>query len=83
MFDGRNLAIDLEVTFAEVMQVGGVVKEVAFERDVHCPSCNGSREKTGSKSLPCYSCKGEGDKTDALFGKKQRCNTCKGHGTLV
>ena len=83
MFDGRNLYVDVEVSFAEVMQEGGVTKEVTVTRDSHCKTCNGTRERPGSQSLPCYSCKGEGVKKDALFGKETKCNTCKGHGKLV
>ena len=83
MFDGRNLFADVEVTFAEVMQESGVTKEIRVTRDDYCISCKGSRERAGSKSLPCYSCKGEGVKKDALFGKETKCNTCKGHGVLV
>ena len=83
MFDGNDLAVDVEVTFAEVMQEGGVKKNVTLRREVICSSCNGTRERAGSQSLSCYSCKGEGIKEDALFHKKSRCNTCKGHGKLV
>ena len=83
MHDGRNLFIDVEVGFAEIMQEGGAQKTVTIEREVICSTCNGTREKPGSESLVCYSCKGEGIKEDALFHKKTRCNTCKGHGKLV
>ena len=60
-----------------------MMKEVQFTRKEYCNSCKGSREKPGSRSLECYSCKGKGTKEDALFKKTVRCNTCKGHGTLV
>ena len=83
LFDGRDLYVDIEVSFAEAMQVGGVDKQIQITRDAICQSCQGTRERTGSKSLPCYSCKGEGVKRDAIFNKETRCNTCKGHGSLV
>ena len=83
MFDGKNLNVDVEVTFAQVIQDGGCDQEITVSREVLCTSCNGTRERTGSASMPCYSCKGEGVKKDALFGKETRCNTCKGHGKLV
>lgn len=83
MFDGPNLYVDVSVSFAEVMQQGGIKKELSVVRDVLCIACKGTRERTGSISLPCYSCKGEGMKKDALFNKETKCNTCKGHGKLV
>ena len=83
MFDGMDIHADVEVTFDEVMQEGGIRKEIEVDREVICTTCNGTRERPGSTSLPCYSCKGTGLKEDALFGKKTRCNTCKGHGKLV
>ena len=82
-FNGRDHSVDVEVTFDEVMQEGGVIKTVSVDLDVICPSCNGTRERAGSTSLPCYSCKGTGVKKDALFNKETKCNTCKGHGKLV
>ena len=83
MFDGDDLMVDVEVDFAEIMQPDGVTKEVTIERMVPCESCKGTREREGSESLPCYSCKGTGIKEDALFHRKTRCNTCKGHGKIV
>lgn len=65
------------------MQEGGVTKEIIIQRDNICSSCNGTREAEGSQSITCYSCGGEGIKEDALFHKKVKCNTCKGHGKLV
>ena len=83
MFDGRDMRVDLEVTFEEVVQKGGVLKRVQVERDSLCASCQGTRESTDSESLTCYSCKGSGVKLDAIFQKETRCNTCMGHGKLV
>ena len=67
MFDGKDLYADVEVTFAEVMQEGGVQKEITVDREVICSTCNGTRERPGSQSLPCYSCKGTGVKEDTMF----------------
>lgn len=83
MFDGGSITVDVEVTFSEVMQEGGVSKDVTVERQEACPACKGSRERAGSESLACYSCKGEGVKEDALFHKQVKCNTCKGYGKLI
>lgn len=69
MFDGRDLYVDIEVPFELAMQEGGSTHDIVVKREVLCFSCNGTRERTGSASLPCYSCKGEGIKEDALFHK--------------
>lgn len=71
----------MEVSLREVC-TGDVVKQIEIEKDVICPSCNGTREK-GGQSHQCYSCKGSGLRKDPLFHKVVMCNTCTGHGTLV
>ena len=48
MFNGNDAQVEVEATFAEVMQDGGIEKTVSFLREVLCGSCNGSREKIGS-----------------------------------
>ena len=83
MFDGKSLSVDVEITFAEAVKDGGCTQEISVQREVICGSCEGTREQAGSQSTPCYSCKGEGVKEDALFHNKTMCNTCKGHGSLV
>ena len=83
MFDGKDLFTEIEVSFNEVMQEGGVTKEIKILREDICTSCNGSREQPGSQSSICYSCGGSGIKEDVLFHKQTRCNTCKGHGKLI
>lgn len=84
MWNGADLNVDIEITFDEVMQVGGITKDVRITKQVLCSSCKGTRERAGSKSLSCYSCKGKGMKVDGLFQNRQtRCNTCKGHAKLI
>ena len=83
MWNGADLNVDIEIAFDEVLQIGGITKDVRIAKQVLCSSCNGTRERAGSLSLPCYSCKGEGLKVDGLFHKQTRCNTCKGHGKLI
>ena len=83
MFDGKDLTVDFEVSFTEATQEGGSTHEIDVKREVICTACNGTRERAGSQSFACYSCKGEGIKEDALFHKKTKCNTCKGHGKHV
>jgi len=83
MFDGANLQSEVNVTFQESVQQDLVKKAVNFSRDILCGSCDGTREQPGSKSNICYSCQGKGVKKDPLFQKESRCNTCKGHGSLI
>jgi molecular chaperone DnaJ len=71
----------LSVTFKEALE--GAEKRVSFVREVKCRTCKGTKEAQGSKSSQCYSCKGEGVKSDPLFKKETKCNTCGGHGTLI
>ena len=69
MFDGDDLHAEVEITFEQSIQEGGIQKEITLSRSVICSSCNGSREAVGSKSNVCYSCKGTGIKEDSLFKK--------------
>ena len=83
MFDGQDLYTDIELTFDECIQEGGVTKDITIERYDICTVCKGSRERPGSTSNTCYACKGSGVKEDALFKEKVICNTCDGHGSLI
>ena len=83
MFDGKDLQADVELTFDECIQEGGVAKEIAVMREDICGSCKGTRERAGGQSNPCYACKGTGVKEDALFKERVICNTCDGHGSMV
>ena len=83
MFDGDDLTTEVDITFEQSIQEGGLEKEITVNRSVICSSCNGSRESVGSKSNTCYSCKGTGVKEDSLFKKQVKCNTCSGHGKLI
>ena len=67
MFDGETLFADVDLTFDESTQEDGVVKKIVVDRKVVCKSCKGSRESTGSKSIPCNSCSSKGIKVDSLF----------------
>ena len=56
---------------------------INYEQNTVCTTCEGSREARDSAPLECYACKGTGIKLDSLFQREQRCNTCKGFGTLT
>ena len=47
MFDGKDLQADVELTFDECIQEGGVVKEITVYREDICGSCKGTRERAG------------------------------------
>ncbi|CDW71259.1 chaperone protein [Stylonychia lemnae] len=80
-YDGRDIVLDISISFQE--SLSGIEKELSYQRDSICGSCQGSRETPGSSSSLCYSCKGEGVKKDPLFKKEASCNTCNGHGYLI
>ena len=52
-------------------------------KNVICSECDGTREKKGSQSIQCYSCRGEGVRIDPYNGKKSPCNACGGFGKVV
>jgi len=76
------VSVVVEVGLEEVLG-GDCEKTINVEKLVKCPSCHGTREQEGSESMNCYSCKGTGIKKDPLFHSEAKCNTCKGHGSIV
>lgn len=57
--------------------------EVSYSKQSNCVKCHGTRESNGGQGFTCYGCKGSGIREDPLFRRKQKCNTCKGFGTMV
>ncbi len=83
---GRDIQIDLQITFAEA--VYGVTKTTKLRKNSECLDCNGSGAKAGTKLKQCNTCGGKGKTVriqQTILGAIQTsatCNECKGKGKI-
>lgn len=81
---GRNIQIDAEITFEEM--VSGARRDVSLLRRVKCDACQGSGGEPGAKEEICRTCNGNGQVRQTVrsfFGTIAQtvvCPTCKGVG---
>lgn len=74
-----DIRLDLEVSLEEA--AFGCEKNVAFDRGVACPTCDGSGEAGISRSRPCQGCHGSGRIRHRHHGLEV-CPQCGGRGFL-
>ena len=84
---GASLRYDIEITFEEAFL--GVEKEISFNREETCSTCNGSGAKPGTTVNTCSMCNGTGQVTQmqtTILGQMQTtrtCPNCHGEGKIV
>lgn len=80
---GADLRYMTEISLKEVVE--GLEKEVEFDTDDNCESCNGSGAEKGSSPKVCTSCGGQGQvfRSQGFFSVGQTCPTCHGRGQVV
>lgn len=83
---GRDISIDLELTFREA--VFGVTRKVLLAKIAKCDICHGSGGKPGTEFVNCQTCGGKGairNTTQSPFGvftATVQCTVCKGTGKI-
>lgn len=83
---GRDISIDLELTFKE--SIFGVTRKVLLAKVASCEVCHGSGAKPGTDMVTCATCSGKGkihNTTNSPFGtftSTVACNTCRGTGKV-
>lgn len=83
---GRDIAVDLEISFSEA--VFGVEEKVRITKTSQCDTCNGSGAKPNSKMKECATCKGKGRIQETVrtilgsFAQERECETCHGSGKV-
>ncbi len=77
---GADMVTGIELSLEEAFS--GVTKTITFNREVTCPSCNGSGAES---SQACSACKGSGAVKTAkgFFSLSQPCKECGGTGKKV
>lgn len=73
------IIIPLEVPFE--MAVLGGRKEITFERNVKCPSCDNGKVSSGNKKM-CQKCGGHGRRKYGQDDKELPCTTCNATGYI-
>ncbi len=80
---GADLRYRTEMSLEEV--VAGMEKEIEFETDGNCGTCNGSGAKKGSSPSTCGTCGGQGQviARQGFFQVATTCPTCHGSGQQI
>lgn len=82
---GYDLETQVELNLQEV--ANGCEKTIEFEKRDHCPKCNGTGAKPGSKPVTCVQCGGQGQVVQVGFGGMFRmattCPNCRGRGQVI
>ncbi len=83
---GRDVSIDIELTFREA--VFGTNRRVLIAKVGTCDTCSGSGAKPGTKMSSCTSCNGKGEireTRNTFFGNftsSRMCPRCNGKGQV-
>ncbi|SMF79387.1 molecular chaperone DnaJ [Pseudobacteriovorax antillogorgiicola] len=79
---GADMRYDLVLEFEEA--AFGVEKNIEYNREVVCGSCNGSKAEPGGKKT-CPTCGGAGQvrRTQGFFSVAAACPTCHGEGEII
>ncbi len=80
---GVDLRYNLEISFEEA--AFGVEKEINFEKESSCKSCDGNGAKAGTKPKTCRNCRGTGQVrfNQGFFTLSRPCAGCSGRGVII
>ena len=80
---GADLRYRTEMTLEEV--VSGIEREIDFETDANCETCNGTGAKKGTQSATCSTCGGQGQviARQGFFQVATTCPGCHGSGQII
>ncbi|MBD3299762.1 MAG: molecular chaperone DnaJ [Candidatus Moranbacteria bacterium] len=83
---GRDIGVDLEITFEEM--ANGANKEIELFKKIKCDQCQGSGAKSKTDLKECETCKGVGEIKSqrrtilGTFVTKTTCKECQGKGKI-
>ncbi|MFP5520332.1 MAG: molecular chaperone DnaJ [Bdellovibrionia bacterium] len=80
---GSDLRYVTEVTLKDV--ISGLEREIEFETETSCDSCQGTGAEKGSGVDTCHTCHGAGQviRSQGFFQMASTCPTCHGQGTVI
>ncbi|MBP9760284.1 MAG: molecular chaperone DnaJ [Candidatus Pacebacteria bacterium] len=83
---GRDISIDIELTFKE--SVFGIERRVLLMKVGTCDECDGTGAKKGTELITCITCNGAGKVHEAkqtmfgAFSTTRPCSVCHGSGKI-
>ncbi|HYE23144.1 MAG TPA: J domain-containing protein [Candidatus Paceibacterota bacterium] len=83
---GRDISIDIEVTFKE--SIMGTKRSVLVTKVGKCDTCEGSGAKKGTEMVTCTTCNGQGKVHETRnsplgsFTSVRVCSVCEGQGKM-
>jgi len=83
---GRDISLDLELTFAE--SIFGVERKMLVTKNTTCATCAGNGAKPGTELSTCGTCNGHGHLREnrrtllGVISTERLCETCKGSGKI-
>lgn len=80
---GADLRYVTEISLKEVIE--GVDKEIEFDTEDNCETCDGSGAEKGSSAKTCATCGGNGQvlRSQGFFSVATTCPTCQGKGKTI
>ena len=80
---GADIFLNIELDFNEV--INGVQKEVKYNRQATCSTCDGKKSAPGSKPQKCGTCSGKGHihHRQGPIVIEMACGKCKGVGSII
>ena len=80
---GSDLRYICEIDLKDV--ITGLERDLEFETDESCKSCEGSGAEKGSNSETCPTCRGQGQvvASQGFFSVATTCPTCHGSGKII
>ncbi len=84
---GEDVGLRIALTFEEA--AFGCKKDISYNRQHKCPSCNGSGAEAGTSAETCPDCRGSGQRVTVQrmggmsFQSKVVCDRCRGTGKYI
>lgn len=80
---GSDLRYVLDIELKDIIK--GTEKEIQFQSEESCRTCEGSGAKPGSKPQTCGACRGTGQvvRQQGFFTMATTCGTCRGAGEVI
>lgn len=80
---GIDLRFQMQISFTEA--AFGVERDITFERENVCDSCQGTGAEKGTDQKTCHTCQGAGQVrlSQGFFTLARTCPTCRGRGRIV
>ncbi len=80
---GGDIRVDITLTLEEAAK--GVSKQIAFQKNKVCVTCDGSGSRPGSQPSVCGQCGGRGQvlRSAGILSVQSTCPVCRGAGQVI